>query len=63
VIGADLLLVNRPVPLTLAAHEHDGAACLRMSKGHFFTVVNECPALLVEMIRLYASAGSERSKS
>jgi hypothetical protein len=32
-----------------------------MSKGHFFTVVNECPALLVEMIRLYALGGARES--
>jgi hypothetical protein len=34
-----------------------------MSKGHFFTVVNECPALLVEMIRLYATRPAERRAS
>lgn len=63
VIGADLLLANRPVPVTLTADEADGAACLRLSKGHFFTVVNECPALLVEMIRLYAIGVAERRAS
>jgi CRP-like cAMP-binding protein len=63
VIGADLLLANRPVPVTLTADEREGAACLRMSKGHFFTVVNECPALLVEMIRLYATRPAERRAS
>jgi signal-transduction protein with cAMP-binding, CBS, and nucleotidyltransferase domain len=51
VIGADVLLMNRPAPRTLTAGA-DGAVCLRMSKGHFFTVVSECPALLVEMSRL-----------
>ena len=61
VIGADLLLANRPVPVTLTADAREGAACLRMSKGHFFTVVNECPALLVEMIRLYAIGGARES--
>ena len=63
VIGADLLLANRPVPVTLAADARVGALCLRMSKGHFFTVVNECPALLVEMIRLYAMGAAERRAS
>jgi signal-transduction protein with cAMP-binding, CBS, and nucleotidyltransferase domain len=61
VIGADLLLANRPVPVTLTADARAGAVCLRMSKGHFFTVVNECPALLVEMIRLYALGGARES--
>jgi signal-transduction protein with cAMP-binding, CBS, and nucleotidyltransferase domain len=52
VIGADVLLTNRPAARTLTADAGDGAVCLRMSKGHFFTVVSECPALLVEMSRL-----------
>jgi CRP-like cAMP-binding protein len=52
VVGADLLLTNRVAPDTLTADDRDGAVILRMSKGHFFTVVNECPALLVEMSRL-----------
>ena len=51
VIGADVLLMNRPAPRTLTAGA-EGAVCLRMCKGHFFTVVSECPALLVEMSRL-----------
>lgn len=53
VVGADLLLTNRPAAETLAADAVEGAVCLKMSKGYFFTVVNECPALLVEMIRLH----------
>lgn len=57
IVGADLLILNRPVPHTLTADSGDGAVCLRMSKGHFFTVVNECPALLVAMTRLHTSQG------
>ena len=59
VIGADLLLTNRPVPEALRADEEHGAVCLRMNKGHFFTVVNECPALLLEMARLRVSHSVE----
>jgi CRP-like cAMP-binding protein len=54
IVGADLLILNRPVPHTLTADSREGAVCLRMSKGHFFTVVNECPALLVAIARLHA---------
>lgn len=53
VIGADLILTNRRAAETLVADDREGAVCLRMSKGHFFTIVNECPALLVEMTRLH----------
>jgi hypothetical protein len=56
IVGADLLITNRSVPATLVADDREGAVCLRLSKGHFFTVVNECPALLVEMIRLHSPA-------
>jgi signal-transduction protein with cAMP-binding, CBS, and nucleotidyltransferase domain len=59
VVGADLLLTNRSATLTLTADPQEGAVCLRMSKGHFFTVVNECPALLVEMIRLHVIGHGE----
>jgi signal-transduction protein with cAMP-binding, CBS, and nucleotidyltransferase domain len=52
VIGADLLILNRPAGVSLTADDDEGAVCLRMSKGHFYTIVNECPALLVEMGRL-----------
>jgi hypothetical protein len=59
VIGADLLLTNQPVGNTLAADPEAGAVALRMSKGHFFTIVNECPAFLVEMTRLHVIGRSE----
>ena len=59
VIGADLLLTNQPVGNTLAAGPDTGAVALRMTKGHFFTIVNECPAFLVEMTRLHVIGRSE----
>jgi hypothetical protein len=61
IIGADLLLTNRAVATTLVADPRDGAVCLRLGKGHFFTVVNECPALLVEMIRLHSPGAGGRA--
>ena len=59
VVGADLLLTNQPVGNTLAADPAAGAVALRMTKGHFFTIVNECPAFLVEMTRLHVIGRSE----
>lgn len=60
VFGADLLLMNRPLGVTLVADDRAGALCLRMSKGHFFTAITECPALLVEWRRARRGGGNGR---
>jgi hypothetical protein len=62
IIGADLLITNRALAVTLVADPREGAVCLRLGKGHFFTVVNECPALLVEMIRLHSPGAQGQAR-
>ena len=46
VVGYRSLLFEVPVTETVHAGP-DGATCLVLSRGHFFTVVNEIPAVIV----------------
>ena len=45
IIGVDALALERSFEETFVAGP-DGATCLMISKGHFFTIINECPAIL-----------------
>lgn len=47
VIGAPTLLFERPLTGRLLADATRGAAGLTIARGPFFTIVNECPGLLV----------------
>jgi CRP-like cAMP-binding protein len=47
VIGAESLLFDIPATETLIASRETGAVCLLISKAHFFTIVNECPSLVI----------------
>ena len=49
--GADLLLANLPTASALTADLTLGALCLRLSKRHFFTLIYECPAFLVDLMQ------------
>ena len=55
VIGAAALLFDRPLPGALIADPVQGAAGLTIARGHLFTIVNECPGLLVTF---YETAGT-----
>lgn len=39
----------------------EGAHCLTLTRGHFFTLVNECPALLLALLSMADHASEERS--
>lgn len=54
VIGAAALLFERPLPGPLLADGALGAAGLTIARAHFFTIINECPGLLVTF---YETAG------
>jgi signal-transduction protein with cAMP-binding, CBS, and nucleotidyltransferase domain len=45
VFGIESLLLDMPITDTLEASHEGGATCLLIAKGHFFTIINECPAL------------------
>ena len=47
VFGIESLLFDVPVTDTLEVSREAGATCLLIAKGHFFTIINECPSLTV----------------
>jgi CRP-like cAMP-binding protein len=57
VFGTVSLLYNYPLAYDLCVAPEAGATCLIIGKGHFFTIINECPefsAGLIELCRLEA---------
>lgn len=48
VFGAENLLFDRPLPGEVRAGP-EGASCLLVGKGNFFTMINECPGFLVDL--------------
>jgi signal-transduction protein with cAMP-binding, CBS, and nucleotidyltransferase domain len=57
VLGTVSLLYNYPLAYDLRVAPEASATCLIIGKGHFFTIVNECPefsAGLIELARLEA---------
>lgn len=55
VFGMESLLFDIPVADTLEASYEDGAVCLLIAKGHFFTIINECPSLAIGFLEDVAS--------
>lgn len=51
VLGTTILLTGKPAPFTIKAGPA-GYAALSLPRGKFFTVVNECPALLAGFFRM-----------
>ena len=51
VIGIDALVLDRPIEETLVAESPGGAECLLIAKGHFFTLINECPKILTGYLK------------
>lgn len=52
VIGAACLLGGLPLVVPLQASPVEGASCLLIAKGHFFTIVHQCPALVTGLVEL-----------
>ena len=51
VIGATSLLTGQALDSALIADPEVGARCLLLSRPHFFTLVNEYPPLLLNLLR------------
>jgi signal-transduction protein with cAMP-binding, CBS, and nucleotidyltransferase domain len=51
ILGAASLLFGVPIREALWAGE-SGASCLLIFKRHFFTIVNECPNLVVGLLQI-----------
>lgn len=49
-IGPASLLFGIPTAGALNACHEEGAVCLVVSKAHFFTLIHECPALLLGLL-------------
>lgn len=47
ILGTASLLFDYPVMQDLVTHPTQETRCLILKKGHFFTMVNECPSFLV----------------
>jgi hypothetical protein len=39
----------------------EGARCLTFTRGHFFTMINECPTLLLSLLSSADRANEERN--
>jgi len=60
VFGLQSLLFDKPQEHTIVASSTDGACCLTIGKSGFFTMIYECPILIVEFLQ---PSGVERSPS
>ncbi|HYE51814.1 MAG TPA: cyclic nucleotide-binding domain-containing protein [Azospirillaceae bacterium] len=60
VFGAVSLLFDRPAPEPILADVPSGSRTLMIPKRHFFTIINECPGLLVGFFETAGAAVSPR---
>jgi len=51
IFGVCSLIFDEPVPYDLKADSEHGAKALVISKGHFFTIINECPELVINFLK------------
>lgn len=51
VVGTTILLTGKPAPFAIRASA-SGYVALSLPRGKFFTVINECPALLAGFFRM-----------
>ncbi|MBT5903190.1 MAG: hypothetical protein HOH58_13880 [Opitutaceae bacterium] len=59
VLGVESLLSGVEGPGEIVAGP-TGARCLMMTRGHFFTFINECPSLLLSLLTRVDKIRSER---
>lgn len=45
------VLYGKPVAERIAVGPNGSFECLVLSKGHFFTLINECPGILLNVLR------------
>lgn len=51
IVGTTILLTGKPAPFEIKAGSN-GCRALTLPRGKFFTIVNECPTLLVGLFRM-----------
>lgn len=59
VFGATSLLTGQALESSVKADPDEGATCLLLSQPHFFTLVNECPSLLLNLLNDWRVRRSE----
>ena len=59
-LGIESLLAGAGGPGEILAGE-EGARCLTFTRGHFFTMINECPTLLLSLLSSADLANEERN--
>lgn len=62
VMSPEALLTGTPFPCDVFASHKEGAVCLLINKGHFFTILYECPALASGFIDMSSSENSLNHK-
>lgn len=60
VFGATSLLTGQSLDTTLTVDPELGATCLLLGRAHFFTLVNEYPPFLVNLLGEWREAGIQR---
>jgi len=61
VFSPEFLLMGIPAESDVKASRERGAVCLLISKGHFFTMLYECPALALGFSELPGPAAADNS--
>lgn len=57
-LGPPSLLFGATVAEELRASPGEGATCLVFRKGHFFTILHQCPSVLCRMIGMRGAEGA-----
>jgi len=60
ILPAEALLTGAPLPYDIFAAKPEGAKCLLINKGHFFTILYECPALAMGFVEIGRASCRER---
>lgn len=60
VLPAASLLHGEPLACDIFTSATDGAVCLLINKGHFFTILHECPALTIGFLDLFGGGAADR---
>jgi signal-transduction protein with cAMP-binding, CBS, and nucleotidyltransferase domain len=52
IFGVNSLILEEAIPYDLIADKALGATVLSISKGHFFTIINECPNVVINFLKI-----------
>jgi signal-transduction protein with cAMP-binding, CBS, and nucleotidyltransferase domain len=52
IFGVNSLILEEAIPYDIIADKAHGATVLSISKGHFFTIINECPNVVINFLKI-----------